>query len=164
MNLNLRLNLCLIKGLCINLPFQFSRYPSNKSAKMRIPKNLWYYQFQFPGLNCSSAIYRNIWQHLKPWDIRMVSVKVSKLRYWQVITGFEVVDFYRLSQCIARLCFYIDLRAKKHIKFQEKTLIEKSRNTNRKLSSCSDTKNLSEVPSPFKLESWIISNFISFFT
>ena len=45
------------------------------------------------------------------------------------------------------------LRAKKHIKFREKTLIETTGNTNRRLSSYSDTKHLSEVPSPFKLES-----------
>jgi hypothetical protein len=45
------------------------------------------------------------------------------------------------------------LRARKHIKFRGKTSIETTRNKNRRLSSYSDTKNLSEVPSPFKLES-----------
>ena len=72
---------------------------------------------------------------------------------YQDISAFEGVDFYRLPQCIARLCFYIDLRAKKHIKFQEKTLIGTTRNTYHRLSLYFDTKNLPEVPSPFKLES-----------
>jgi hypothetical protein len=44
------------------------------------------------------------------------------------------------------------LRARKHIKSREKTLIETTRNTSRRLSSYSDTKNLSEVPSSFKLK------------
>jgi len=52
----------------------------------------------------------------------------------------------------------------KNILIQRKTLIETTRNTNRRLSSYSDTKHLSEVFSPFKLKSWIISNFISFLT
>jgi hypothetical protein len=45
------------------------------------------------------------------------------------------------------------LRARKHIKFREKTLTEATINIYCRLSSYSDTKNLSEVPSPFKLES-----------
>jgi hypothetical protein len=64
----------------------------------------------------------------------------------QVFKGVVFTDYLNISQVHVFI-----LSARKHIKFQEKILIETTFNTYRRLSSYSDTKNLSEVPSPFKL-------------
>ena len=50
----------LIKGLCINLPFQFSRYISNKAGVIKDRQNLWYHQSQLLRLSFSSAITPNL--------------------------------------------------------------------------------------------------------
>ncbi len=100
---------------------------------------------------------------IEAWVDTLIYLSVGGRRRFYNNQNYDLLDLMTINYDICTIgeswIFSISqvhvfiLKARKHIKFREKALIETTMNTNRRLSSYSDTKHLSEVPSPFKLES-----------